>query len=506
MCRFANVGLMVAFLFLVLIFFTAKNGYPSIRRSAFSRFSVIGPHITHHLICTLSYIAGMKRNTTLPVLFVLFLAACSPQQFISKQAKQSILTDAALTRAHVGISVYDIADNKYLYNYQGDHYFVPASNTKIVTCYAGMKYLGDSLPGIQYWQEKNNIYLLPTGDPSLLHQDFTRQPVIDFLKKTTAKVYITDATWKDEALGNGWSWNDYNDYYMAERSPLPVYGNVLHWIQEKNETADQDTSTGFDQSVLIYSIPEVNWNVRFTPEGGKKVFFVQRNYADNTFNITQGTEKKKDQEVPFVTNGLQSALELLPDTIGKKIAVVNKVPAAGTPLNTIHSQPTDSLFKPMMYRSDNFFAEQTLLMVSAAKLGVLSDRRIIDTLLKTDLLDLPQQPRWVDGSGLSRFNLFSPQDFVVILRKMQQEIGMDRIKKIFPTGGSGTLSNYYKQDSGFIYAKTGSLSGVLALSGYLYTKKNKLLAFSVLINNHQGNATAIRKQVETFITQIREQY
>ena len=125
----------------------------------------------------------------------------------------------------------------------------------------------------------------------------------------------------------------------------------------------------------------------------------------------------------------------------------------------VHSQPTDSLLKPMMHRSDNFFAEQSLLMVSNEVLGMMSDAKIIDTLLKTDLKDLPQSPRWVDGSGLSRYNLFTPQSFVAILEKMKKEFGMERLKEIFPAGNDGTLRNYYVSDSAFIWAKTGTLFG-----------------------------------------------
>jgi D-alanyl-D-alanine carboxypeptidase/D-alanyl-D-alanine-endopeptidase (penicillin-binding protein 4) len=158
----------------------------------------------------------------------------------------------------------------------------------------------------------------------------------------------------------------------------------------------------------------------------------------------------------------------------------------------------------MMYRSDNFYAEQTLLMVSNEVLGYMSDSRIIDTILKTDFNDLPQRPRWVDGSGLSRYNLFTPQSMVAILDKMQRQFGMERIKAVFPTGGTGTLASYYKADSTFIYAKTGTLSGVVALSGYLYTRKNKFLIFSVLVNNHQASATTIRRAVETFLQGIRQ--
>jgi D-alanyl-D-alanine carboxypeptidase/D-alanyl-D-alanine-endopeptidase (penicillin-binding protein 4) len=160
----------------------------------------------------------------------------------------------------------------------------------------------------------------------------------------------------------------------------------------------------------------------------------------------------------------------------------------------------------MMHRSDNFFAEQSLLMVSNELLGVMNDEKIVDTLLKTDFKDLPQKPRWADGSGLSRYNLFTPQDFVAILNKMKNEFGMERIKVILPTGGEGTISSYYKADSGYIYGKTGTLSGVVAFSGFLYTKKGKLLIFSTLINNHQSSATEIRKAIEKFLTGIRSKF
>ena len=136
----------------------------------------------------------------------------------------------------------------------------------------------------------------------------------------------------------------------------------------------------------------------------------------------------------------------------------------------------------------------------------MNDNLITDTILDIELKDLPQRPRWADGSGLSRFNLFTPADFVTILVKMKDEFGMDRIRHVFATGGKGTLLNFYKKDSSFIYAKTGTLSGVVALSGFLYTRKNKLLCFSVLVNNHRGNAVEIRRRVEAFLSEIRRKY
>ncbi|MEO5946646.1 MAG: D-alanyl-D-alanine carboxypeptidase/D-alanyl-D-alanine-endopeptidase [Chitinophagaceae bacterium] len=431
---------------------------------------------------------------------LLILTSCSVTKQISKSAKVNVLDAKALQTAHVGISIFDPSTNKYIYNYQGDKYFVPASNIKIPTCYAAMKYLGDSLVAALILEKDSSLLIIPTGDPTLLHPEFKTQPLINLLKKEKRNLYINDDNWQDEVLGSGWSWNDYDQSYMVERSPLPVYGNILEWTQEENEN---------NKPPLFYSIPENNWDVIFSENEKSKTFTVTRDIGRNSYTITQGLEKKRTISIPFVTNRVQSSLELLKDTILREInpIALNKIllKELGN-LKRIHSQPTDSLLKPMMHRSDNFFAEQSLLMVSNEVLGVMNDAKIIDTILKTDFKDLPQKPRWVDGSGLSRYNLFTPQDFVAILNKMKNEFGMERIKVILPTGGEGTISSYYKADSGYIYGKTGTLSGVVAFSGFLYTKKGKLLIFSTLVNNHQSSSTEVRRSIEKFIQGVRNKF
>jgi len=438
------------------------------------------------------------------VSIIYLLASCSIQKQIARSANEDVLSNKALTTAHVGISIFDPAANQYLYNYQGDHYFVPASNTKLPTCYAAMKYLSDSLTSALLFYNDTAILIIPFADPSLLYPDFKNQPLIEFLKSQSKSIYIKGDNWREEAMGSGWSWNDYNESYMAERSPLPIYGNVLKWVQ----VIDDLTKPAF-----IYSIPEINWVVKFKESNGNRRFNVIRELGSNTYLLNEGFERQKEQWVPFVTDGLHSAIELLEDTIHRNINLVSisapfrlEVGTKNRIIKRIHSQPTDSLLKPMMHRSDNFFAEQTLLMVSNEMLGIMNDEKIIDTLLKTDFKDLPQKPTWVDGSGLSRYNLFTPQDFVAILNKMKNEFGMERIKVILPTGGEGTISSYYKTDSGYIYGKTGTLSGVVAFSGFLYTKKGKLLIFSTLVNNHQASAMDVRRAMEKFLERISNNY
>jgi len=434
------------------------------------------------------------------------------QQFV----EDSLQSQPGLQSAQIGICLYDPGKAAYLYNYQGDKYFIPASNTKLFSLYAGLSYLGDSLVGMRYRVNDTALFVMPAGDPTFLHPDYSSQPVIDLMRKINKDIWLADNNWQDNGLGRGWAWDDYNDDYAAERSPFPIYGNMIRWVQDRPKNNNNDP---FGGSPSIYSIPEVDWEVKFTTDTTKKNFFVHRYLGQNIFEVTEGKENHKEQYTPFVTDGLASAAVLLKDTAGKPGGVKHlRLPAAAPGMssatlpgllqaagwNVLHSRPVDSLFRPMMYNSDNFFAEQTLMMVGNEVLGSMDDAHTIDYLLQHDLDSLPQKPSWVDGSGLSRNDLFTPQDFVWVLDRLQQKFGLPRMERLLPTGGTGTLASYYHQDSTFIYAKTGSLSGVVALSGYLITQKGHLLIFSVLINNYTSSGVTVRRQIEKLIHRIRD--
>jgi len=432
-----------------------------------------------------------KKSYFLFLTLYFVFSSCSIQKQVHRSARQ-VIGDTSLLSAHVGISIYEPATDRYWYNYQGDKYFVPASNTKIPTCYAAMKYLGDSLRGLDYIETDTMLFIRSTADPTLLHRDFKKNPVFDFLKRQNKPLAYVYPGWQVHVYGKGWSWDDYNESYMPERSALPVYGNVIEFrLVNEGGKYDIKSDIHFFRYALNPRVDPITPYVKIT-----------RRRTENRFDVFGSNAVFTKAQIPFRTYENERVLE---DTL-KKFWLDNVYPASDSKFVIVKSHPADSVLKPMMHRSDNFFAEQILLMVSNELLGVMNDEKIIDTLLKTDFNDLPQRPGWADGSGLSRYNLFTPQSFVSILTKMKNEFGMERIKVVFPTGGEGTLSGYYKKDSGFIYAKTGTLSGVVSLSGYVYTKKNRLLLFSVLINNHRSSAVAVRRVVEKFILEIRNKY
>jgi len=448
---------------------------------------------------------NLKKFFILHLSFFIFLSSCSISKQVSKQADTLLLNNSVVAGGHIGISIYEPATNKYWYNHNATKYFIPASNTKLFTLYAGMKYLGDSLVGARVKEDWNGVSVYGTGDPTFLYPDFTFQPVFDYLrsKKGSDVTILQNEDYNNigslKVYGEGWSWDDYNQDYMPERSFFPIYGNLAYFSLD-NAGKLKITPTYFNDYYWQHKEDTAHFNINREAQG-------------NMFYISGSQVTKKPITIPFKTTESYSVgkfttniiAALLSDTIGYSIKQATTGIQFKT-LRAIHSQPTDSLFTPMMHRSDNFFAEQTLLMASNEHLGYMSDERMIDTLLKTDLADVPQRPKWVDGCGLSRNNLFTPADFVYILNKIKNEFGLERIKNILPTGGTGTITSYYKKEKGYIFAKTGTLSNNCALSGYLYTKKGKLLIFSILTNNYMGSATPVRKATERFLEAVREKF
>ena len=429
----------------------------------------------------------------LSLLLVIAFSSCAVNKQVGKAATTILLKDSAVATGHIGICIYEPATNKYWYNYNSSHYFIPASNTKLFTLYAGMKYLGDSLVGLRYQTQKMGTEIIteitPTGDPTFLLTEFKNQPVLNFFNQQK-KIVINKLEYLNP-LGMGWAWDDYKETYMAPRSVFPMYGNVIKikWVSKDS------------LSIFPKYFNKESEKTDFLDSG----FNLIKRFGSNHLIFTSGFDKT--QNVTFESD-LFTNINLLEDTLPNlDITYTNGfLVNIDKKSKILHSQPTDSLFKPMMHRSDNFFAEQTLLMASNEHLGYMNDEKIIDTLLNTDLKDVPQKPKWVDGSGLSRYNLFTPQSLVYILNKMKDEFGLQRMKVILPTGGEGTLSSYYKKKAGFIYAKTGTLSNNCAISGYLITNKGKLLIFSILTNNYITGATPVRRAVEHFLQGISQKY
>jgi D-alanyl-D-alanine carboxypeptidase/D-alanyl-D-alanine-endopeptidase (penicillin-binding protein 4) len=129
---------------------------------------------------------------------------------------------------------------------------------------------------------------------------------------------------------------------------------------------------------------------------------------------------------------------------------------------------------------------------------------VITTIQRDSDDSFIKQIKWVDGSGLSRYNLMRPVDLVGILHAIHQEVPENRWMSLLPQAGkTGTLRNIQLKNSELlVWAKSGSFANTCNLSGFARTPKGKWLAFSILSNLANQSVAASKAQVVQFLNQL----
>jgi D-alanyl-D-alanine carboxypeptidase/D-alanyl-D-alanine-endopeptidase (penicillin-binding protein 4) len=422
------------------------------------------------------------------IFLALFLASCSTTIQINTTFNKA----EAFKQGFSGLVVFDPEENKMIYERYSNKYFTPASNIKLLTFYAGLKILGDSIPALKYVVKNDSLIFWGTGDPSFLYPDLPESMVYQFLKNRKEKLYYLPPVFTEAHFGPGWAWDDYNSYYSVERSAFPIYGNYVKF----------DFIPGFDIPNSSPSFFENNLVVE--PDASSEII---RDPAANIFrHKTFFGNKGFSQIVPFKYSP-ELFVKLLADTLKKPVEIIRQKTEGFSETKTLYSLPADSLYKTMLQQSDNFIAEQILFMVSGKILDSLKTDLAIDHIKDNFLKNLPDEPFWVDGSGLSRYNLVTPRSMVKLLEKISREVPQKRLFKLLATGGkSGTIRNRYVADEPYIFAKTGTLRNNHNLSGYLKAKSGKVLIFSFMNNNYTVPSSEIKKQMELILRKIYEKY
>jgi D-alanyl-D-alanine carboxypeptidase/D-alanyl-D-alanine-endopeptidase (penicillin-binding protein 4) len=410
----------------------------------------------------------------LPLLSLVF--ACSPARHINRELK----TKPVYTDHFTGVALYDPVRQRALIQYNADKPFVPASNTKLFSFYAGLLYLPDSLPALRYTIRADSLIFWGTGNPLLLHPDLPDTTVLSFLRNRPERLFFSATNYTGPRFGPGWAWDDYNDDYSPELAPLPIYGNVVRF---RNGTVSP--------RLLADSVHMVAGTV----PGG-----VRRNEYSNQFSRPVNSQSIR-QDVPFRWSP-ELVAKLLADTLHREVNVV-AIPVPATTL-VVRGTPADSLYKRMLHVSDNQFAEQTLFMISAERNKVKLDpvaelRRMTDSVLHVPA----GSAKWVDGSGLSRYNAFTPNVLIDLLGQIATKVPQKRLFTLLPAAGqSGTLRNLGMDDKPYVFAKSGSMTGVYNLSGYIVTKRGKVLYFSVMHNNFIQPVSEMRRRTGELLKEI----
>lgn len=434
----------------------------------------------------------MKKSYFLIAIFLVAQLLVYPKELCAQKRKLTRYIHAIQDslNSHMGVVLYDITKEKTVYSLNERKAYTPASNVKLLTYLATMHHLTDSIPAFQYMNRNDTIYFTSTGDPSFLNPLFQGQFPPNFMNDTSCTLVYVPDTLYDFSYGKGWMWDDFTYYFSAQKSAAPIYGNL--YTVKKDSTGNMHFSPGyFVPHTAITKSLEPTKIVRHANENS---FKLNINPDDNEFEVSN----------PFLYHD-SVFTAILSDVIGENVYLQQSAPL---PLQkTTYSFPKDSLIIKLLHDSDNLIAEQLLLMISKEITDSLKTEAGITALENSVFHEISKDIKWVDGSGLSRYNLLSPWSILFVLKKIYKEVPESIWKNHFPqVGKEGTLKQMFDQEPLQIYAKSGSMSGVYNLSGFLYTKKGNLLLFSILNNHFVVSSKEARKSTEGLLKYIIDKY
>lgn len=413
--------------------------------------------------------------------FLLFCISLSGQRFSERKIERIIQKIPAFKKAHIALVVEPLNTPKPKVFYQGDSYMTPASNTKLLTYLAAVQTF-DSLPAVFFHQQDSIMHFKATGYPLLYHPFYPDPDLSSFFDQKYSWQYHP-TTAKPNPHGPGWSWDDYAYYYAAETSPFPIHGNTLELMG--SPTNLQFTPQGFKMEMVLDSL-------------SKKL---HRKKSHNRFFFNPYKLSEKDTLYhPFITSD-SLFVRLLQEQINHPVSLLEtSYPEPNW--EVINSKQEALLYKALLQESDNGIAEALLNMIAQSQFDEMDVPKTIDSLKSKWKSWLPDPIEWVDGSGISRYNMITPRTLIAVLKKIHREIGFETIKEYFPKSEcSGTLKDYTIKN---VYAKTGTLRHNHNLSGYWFSPKGNTYVFSIMVNHFTVPTNKIREGISELLRQFQK--
>ena len=422
------------------------------------------------------------------------LGACRTSRVVPDNAvwPSGVLTGEPFSTSHAGLLVIDPATEEVLIDYNSGRLFTPASNVKLFTALACLSILGDTVASIHYGITGDTLFFSGAADPSFLHPGFARQPAFDLLDREGLHLVYLPRIVSGGRFGPGWAWDDYQTSFSPERSAMPAYGNCAWFVRGESNDSIAVTPGHFRKCTAIDSGDSAT-TTHITRDEWRNRFVAKLSPGGDAFSIS----------LPFVYSD-SLLCRLLSDTLHRCVSIAED---AEITLRAHPGIPLDSLLRPMLTDSDNFLAEQLLLMCADRISGNLDARLAIDWMMEGPMAEHRESLMWVDGSGLSRYNQASPAVVVSVLKKIHQRLPRERWALLLPICDLALPADAVKTNSAsIIHAKSGSMRQVFNLSGYLYAGSGRLLIFSFMCNHSEKNANQVRALMEKILSEISTRY
>ncbi|MFN8575470.1 MAG: D-alanyl-D-alanine carboxypeptidase/D-alanyl-D-alanine-endopeptidase [Candidatus Sericytochromatia bacterium] len=412
-----------------------------------------------------------------------------------------IYTENNLKNAVIGLKIRDLKTNQDIYSLNSSKLFTPASNTKVLTSLIALEKLGkdykfktilSSDAKISNKTLNGDLYFIFKGDPTFKHQD------IDYLfsklkengiEKIEGNIIIDKSYFDDILYGSGWMWDDMDSCDSSPISPIVIDNNCVN------------AKIILDNSNISIDSKNINtFNVKDLKKAEKED--IKTKFENNVLNISGEIKESTDIEQSIIKPELYLESYLKNNILnefdfkGKIIFNSNKDENISKNILAFkESEPLSKILKFFNEESHNLTGEILTKTVGTIDSIPSSTKKGINVLNKYLKEKFKYNDfRVVDGSGLSRYNLFSPDLMVDVLTYLyQNDEYRDVVLEAFPLGAKeGTLKNRLKDMKKFkVIAKSGSMTGVNCLSGYLINN-SQVYVFSIMINNSNLSGKELR--------------
>lgn len=364
--------------------------------------------------------------------------------------------------ASVGVDIAS-AEGKHFYSYHASHLYTPASNMKIFTTIAALLYLGpdyhfrtrlfSTTKQVRRETLHANLYLDFSGDPTLTYNDL--KPLFLHLKHIGVKrikgnFYFDTSAFDDDNMAPGWNKSDYGFCYSA-----PINAVII------NHNCNRSRSVMNLSNYTVVTIHRLLKKYHIKLEGN----IANRNINSHLYLIAQH-----------------------------------------------RSAPLSKLIYIMMKVSDNIIAEALFKKLAQQyyhRSGTWNNgAKAIKSIIYDQLHVNISRSVIVGGSGLSHYNEASPRQFVNVLTAAYHDKKINHyfMKSLPLSGMDGTLHHRMRSTSvrGKVSAKTGSLRGASALSGYVHTRHHGVYVFSIIVNDFKGSLNPYRALQDKILTYLRQ--
>lgn len=496
------------------------------------------------------------KSISLILFIIITIQACKTQKITTNQQKtdakkfppkltrlinqiDSIFKDSTFAHAHWGVLIKSLKTGETWYERDANRMYIPASNTKLPSGASTLLKLG---PDFTYNTKvcingtvedsvlTGDLVVIGNGDPTLytkFHEDsrnvfFSLADTLKKhgIKKIDGRIIGDDNLFDDNRLGFGWSYTDLDVWYSAEVNALQFNENYVDILI--TPPAKKDGKIKIEpmlESSYYKIINEIE--VRDT---GYHSIEIERPMYSNDIKL-KGYVCAGSSEF-FITPAIYNATMFYVTAL-KESLTLKGIEVTGAPtdcddidnwqqisdsiniITSFKSPPMKEMLAGMLKRSQNMYAEtfvRTLGMVFNEKGTFLNGKKVVEQVLDSIGIK-PKTYAYRDGSGLSRYNFFSPAQFV----KIQTAMYNSKYKDVWYNsqtiaGVDGTLERRMKgtKAEGNVHGKTGTLMNVRALSGYVTTADGEDVVFSFLVNGHLLSSKDTEKLTDETLRLIAE--